>query len=131
MGIRLCGEELLDDRGGNTIEESLQSCILAEEAGIDYLSVTAGWQECAVPVITRDVPMGGWLYIAERMKKNLKVPVSMAYRLFVPELPEKAMSEGKLDIWEMCRPMIADPLLPIKIMEDRQQDIITYIACKV
>ncbi len=131
VGIRLCGEELLDDRGGNTIEESLQSCILAEEAGIDYLSVTAGWQECAVPVITRDVPMGGWLYIAERMKKNLKVPVSMAYRLFGPELPEKAMSEGKLDIWEMCRPMIADPLLPIKIMEDRQQDIIPCIACNV
>jgi 2,4-dienoyl-CoA reductase (NADPH2) len=131
IGIRLCGEELLDDRGGNTPEESLQSIQIAEKAGIDYLSVTAGWQESPVSVISRDVPMGNWLYIAERMKKNIKVPVSMAYRLFIPEIPEKAMADGKLDLWEMCRPMIADPHLPKKIMEDRQQDIIPCIACNV
>jgi len=80
--IRLCGEELLDDRGGNKPEESLEVIKIAEKAGIDCLSVTAGWQESAVSVITRDIPMGNWLYIAERMKKNLKIPVAMAYRLF-------------------------------------------------
>jgi len=131
VGIRLCGEELLDDRGGNSPEESLESVKLAVEAGADYISITAGWQESMVPVITRDVPMGHWLYIAERMKKNIKVPVSMAYRLFVPEIPEKAMEEGRLDIWEMCRPMIADPALPKKVMEGRQQDIVPCIACNV
>jgi len=129
--IRLCGEERLDDRGGNTPEESLQAIKLAEQAGIDMLSVTAGWQESAESVITRDIPMGNWLFIAERMKKNLKVPVSMAYRLFVPELPEKAIAEGKLDFWEMCRPMIADPFLPRKISEDRQEDIIPCMACNI
>ena len=131
IGIRLCGEELLDDRGGNTPEESLESIKIAEKAGLDYLSVTAGWQESPVSVITRDVPMGNWLYISERMKKNVKVPVSMAYRLFVPEIPEKAIADGRLDMWEMCRPMIADPFLPLKIMQDRQQDIIPCIACNV
>jgi 2,4-dienoyl-CoA reductase (NADPH2) len=131
IGIRLCGEELLDDRGGNTIEESLESVKLCEAAGADYLTVTAGWQESIIPVITRDVPMGHWLYIAERMKNNIKIPVSMAYRLFLPDIPEKAISEGKLDIWEMCRPLIADPAMPIKIMEDRQQDVIPCIACNV
>lgn len=131
IGIRLCGEELLDDRGGNTPEESLESIKIAGKAGIDYLSVTAGWQESTVSVISRDVPMGNWLYIPERIKKNIKVPVSMAYRLFLPEIPEKAISDGRLDLWEMCRPMIADPFLPKKIMEDRQQDIVPCIACNV
>jgi 2,4-dienoyl-CoA reductase (NADPH2) len=131
IGIRLCGEELLDDRGGNTPEESLESIKIAEKAGIDYLSVTAGWQESAVSVITRDCPMGSWLYIAERMKKHIKVPVTMAYRLFVPEIPERAIAEGKLDFWEMCRPMIADPMLPLKILEDRQEDIIPCMACNI
>lgn len=131
IGIRLCGRELLDDRGGNKPEESLESIKLAIEAGCDYLSVTAGWQESLIPVITRDVPMGNWLFIAEEVKKNISVSVSMAYRLFVPDIPEKAMAEGKLDYWEMCRPMIADPFLPRKIMEDRQQDIIPCIACNV
>jgi len=131
VGIRLCGEELLDDRGGNSPEESLESIKLAVEAGCNYISVTAGWQESMIPVITRDVPMGNWLYIAERVKKAVDVPVSMAYRLFVPDIPEKAMDEGRLDIWEMCRPMIADPALPKKVMEDRQEDIIPCIACNV
>jgi 2,4-dienoyl-CoA reductase (NADPH2) len=131
IGIRLCGRELLDDRGGNKPEESLESIKLAVEAGCDYISVTAGWQESLIPVITRDVPMGNWLFVAEELKKNVDVPVSMAYRLFVPDIPEKAIAEGKLDYWEMCRPMIADPFLPRKIMEDREQDIIPCIACNV
>jgi len=131
IGIRLCGRELLDDRDGNKPEESLESIKLAAEAGCDYLSVTAGWQESLIPVITRDVPMGNWLFVAEEVKKNIGVPVTMAYRLFIPDIPEKAIAEGKLDYWEMCRPMIADPFLPKKIMEDRQQDIIPCIACNV
>ena len=130
IGIRLCAWEMLDDAGGNTEEESLESIKIAEEAGCDYISVTVGWQESPGSVISRDIPMGKWLDYAERVKKNVKMPVSMAYRLFTPEVPEKAIAEGKLDIWEMCRPMIADPGLPNKIIWDRQEDIIPCIACQ-
>ncbi len=129
--IRLCGEELLDDRGGNTPDESLTSIRIAEKAGIDCLSVTAGWQESAVSVISRDIPMGHWLYVSERMKQNIDVPVAMAYRLFLPELAEDAIVQNKLDIWEMCRPMIADPYLPLKILEGREEEIIPCMACNI
>ena len=129
--IRLCGEELLDDRGGNTKEESLEVIKIAEQAGIDCLSVTVGWQESAVSVISRDVPMGHWLYVAERMKQNLNIPVSMAYRLFLPEIPEQAIAEGKLDFWEMCRPMMADPELPNKVLYGKQEEIIPCMACNI
>ena len=131
IGIRLCGWEMLDDRGGNTEDESLESIKIAEAAGCDYMSVTVGWQESLGSVISRDIPMGNWLYIAERTKKALNIPVCMAYRLFTPEIPEKAIAEGKMDFWEMCRPQIADPALPNKIMWDRQEDIIPCIACQV
>jgi len=131
IGIRLCGWEMLDDRGGNTKEESMKSIKIAEEAGCDFISVTVGWQESLGSVISRDIPMGSWLYVAEETKKNVKIPVCMAYRLFTPDVPEKAIAEGKLDIWEMCRPMIADPHLPHKIMWDRQEDIIPCLACQV
>jgi len=131
LGIRLCGWEMLDDVEGNPEEESLESIKIAETAGCDYISVTVGWQESLGSVISRDIPMGKWLYVAERTKKAVKVPVSMAYRLFVPEIPEKAIAEGKLDIWEMCRPQIADPALPNKIKWDHQEDIIPCIACQV
>ena len=131
LGIRLCAEELLNDVRGNTPEESMMSYKIAEEAGIDYLSVTAGWQESIVPVISRDVPMGSWIHLAKRAKEHVKVPIQMAYRLFKPDLPNKAIGDGHLDMWEMCRPMIADPLMPKKVLEGREEDIRHCVACNL
>ncbi|NOR52489.1 MAG: NADH oxidase, partial [Candidatus Aminicenantes bacterium] len=131
VGIRLCGWEMLDEMEGNTEEESMESIKTAEAAGCDFISVTVGWQESLGSVISRDIPMGKWLHVAETTKKAVKMPVSMAYRLFVPDIPDKAIAEGKLDIWEMCRPQIADPDLPNKIMWDRQEEITPCIACQV
>lgn len=131
LGIRLCGIELLDDRGGNTFEESIESFRLAEEAGADYVSVTVGWHESSISVITRDVPMGHWLYVAEAVKKVVKIPVMMAFRQFTPDIPEKAISDGIIDFWEVCRPMIADPELPKKAAEGREKEIIPCIACNL
>jgi 2,4-dienoyl-CoA reductase (NADPH2) len=131
--IRLCADELLNDRGGNTPEESLQVIKLAEKAGVDCLSVTAGWQESAISVISRDCKMGQWLYLAKRVKEalNPETRVSMAYRLFLPEYPEEAIAKGALDFWEMCRPMIADPNLPKKILDGRKEEIIPCMACNL
>jgi len=131
VGIRLCGAELLDDRGGNTLEESIESFVIAEEAGADYLSVTIGWHESSVPVITRDVPMGHWLWVAERVKKAVKVPVMMAFRQFTPDIPERAIANGAIDFWEACRPMIADPEIPRKVAEGKEEEIVPCIACNL
>jgi 2,4-dienoyl-CoA reductase (NADPH2) len=131
VGIRLCAEELLDDVRGNTPEESMMSYKIAEESGVDYISVTAGWQESIVPVISRDVPQGSWLHLAKRSKENVKIPVMMAYRLFDPNIPHKAIEKGELDLWQMCRPMIADPLLPKKVLEGREEDIRWCVACNL
>jgi 2,4-dienoyl-CoA reductase (NADPH2) len=131
VGIRLCGAELLDDRGGNTLEESIESFVIAEEAGADYLSVTVGWHESSVPVITRDVPMGHWLWVADRVKKAVKVPVMMAFRQFTPDIPERAIANGAIDFWEACRPMIADPEIPRKVAEGKEDEIIPCIACNL
>lgn len=131
VGIRLCGLELLDDRGGNTPEESLETFSIAEKAGADYVSVTVGWHESSEPVITRDVPMGNWLYVAKEVKKRVNIPVMMAFRQFLPHIPEKAIKEGIIDFWEVCRPMIADPELPNKAKEGKEEEIIPCIACNL
>ena len=131
VGIRLCGHELLDDRGGNTMEESIESFKIAEEAGADYVSVTVGWHESSQSVITRDVPMGHWLPVAEAVKKAVNIPVMMAFRQFLPQIPEEAIAGSQIDFWEMCRPMIADPELPQKVREGREDEIIPCIACNI
>ncbi len=129
--IRLCGEELLGDRGGSAPQESLEMNRIICNAGVDMLSVTVGWQESAESVISRDIPQGHWLHVARRMKDNLDIPVCMAYRLFEPKYPEAALAEGTIDFWESCRAMIADPMLPNKILEGREEDIIPCMACNI
>jgi 2,4-dienoyl-CoA reductase (NADPH2) len=131
VGIRLCGHELLDDRGGNTMDESVETFAIAEEAGADFLSVTIGWHESSQSVITRDVPMGHWLPVAEAVKKKVNIPVMMAFRQFLPDIPEMAIAAGQIDFWEMCRPMIADPELPLKAKEGREDEIIPCVACNL
>lgn len=131
VGIRLCSEELLDDVRGNTPEESMETYKIAEEAGADYISCTLGWQESIYPVISRDIPQGNWLHLAKRAKENVKIPIQMAYRLFTPDRPNKAIGDGELDIWEMCRSMIADPLMPKKVLEGREDEIRHCVACNL
>jgi len=131
VGIRLCGNELLDDRGGNTMDESIETFRIAEEAGVDFVSVTIGWHESSQSVITRDVPMGHWLPVAEAVKKAVNIPVMMAFRQFLPNIPEKAIACKQIDFWELCRPMIADPELPNKIKEEREDEIIPCVACNL
>jgi 2,4-dienoyl-CoA reductase (NADPH2) len=131
VGIRLCSEELLDDVRGNTPEESMETYKMAEEAGADYISCTLGWQESIFPVISRDIPQGNWLYLAKRAKEHVRIPIQMAYRLFTPDKPDKAIGDGELDFWEMCRSMIADPLMPKKVLERREDEIRHCVACNL
>lgn len=130
--IRLCAWEQLDDVNGNTMEESLQTYLMAEEAGVDSISITVGWQESIVPVISRDVDKGSWLWVPKKAKEfGVKVPVSMAYRLFEAEMADKAIADGVIDYWENCRPQIADPHMPLKFLEGREEDIRWCVACNV
>jgi len=131
LGIRLCSEELLDDVRGNTPEESMESYKIAEEAGADYISCTLGWQESIYPVISRDIPMGNWIHLAKRAKEHVKIPIQMAYRLFKPGLPNEKIGADELDIWEICRSMIADPHMPKKVAEGREEEIRHCVACNL
>jgi len=131
VGIRLCSEELLDDVRGNTLEESMESYKISEEAGVDYISCTLGWQESIYPVISRDIPMGNWIHLAKRAKEHVKVPIQMAYRLFKPGLPNEKIGAGELDFWEICRSMIADPFMPKKVLEGKEGEVRHCVACNL
>ncbi len=131
LGIRLCSEELLDDVRGNPPEESMETYKIAEEAGADYISCTLGWQESIYPVISRDIPMGNWIHLAKRAKEHVNIPIQMAYRLFKPGLPNEKIGAGELDIWEMCRSMIADPHMPKKVAEGKEEEIRHCVACNL
>ncbi len=61
----------------------------------------------------------------------MNIPVMMAFRQFLPHIPEKAIADGEIDFWEACRPTIADPDLPRKVLDGKEDEIIPCIACNV
>ncbi|MFH1954483.1 MAG: FAD-dependent oxidoreductase [Pseudomonadota bacterium] len=121
--IRLNGTDQIE--GGNTEEEQIEIAKMVEEIGVVLFSVTVGWHESTAASITSEKRPGEWLYLAENWKKaGIKTPICMAYRLNRPDVADKAIGDGIIDYWEGCRPGIADPYLPKKIMEGREEDVL-------
>jgi 2,4-dienoyl-CoA reductase (NADPH2) len=123
MVVRLNGEELMDEFGGSTPEECTEFMRLAERAGVDLISIVVGWHEARKGALGRDVPTDGWLPLAARAKAAVKVPVAFGPRFGDPVMAAQAMAEGKIDLWEVCRPFLADPALLHKVAEDRVEEI--------
>ncbi len=123
LWIRLNAAELMDDRGGNTERECLEYMKMAQDGGADGISIVIGWHESTKGALGRDVPTDEWLYLAADAKKELHVPIAFGPRFGDPIMAEKAIAEGVIDFWEVCRPFLADPELLIKVREDRLKEI--------
>ncbi len=121
--VRLNGVELMDEYGGNTAEECLEFMKMAEGAGADCISLVIGWHESRTGALGRDVSSDHWLHLAEAAKKVVDIPVAFGPRFGDPLLAEKALGEGSIDFWEVCRPLLADPELVHKIKENRVREI--------
>jgi 2,4-dienoyl-CoA reductase-like NADH-dependent reductase (Old Yellow Enzyme family)/thioredoxin reductase len=124
--FRICADELMPE--GNSPDDLRKVALMLQGAGVDALSLTVGWHESTVPVITGEIPLAHWLPLAKRMKKVVGIPVMMAYRVTHTEA-ERAIQEGIIDFWEASRPFIADPQLPRKLAENRPEDIVPCICC--
>jgi 2,4-dienoyl-CoA reductase (NADPH2) len=127
---RISGDELIP--GGNTLKEAQVIAQKLEKAGVRAFNVTAGWHESRVPMITMDVPRGGYVYLAEGIKTALKgteARVIASNRINDPFLAEQILREGKADLISMGRALVADPELPNKAREGRFDEIVTCIAC--
>ncbi|ODU08758.1 MAG: NADH oxidase [Rubrivivax sp. SCN 71-131] len=110
--VRLNGNELMDQWGGNTEDESFELMKLAAEHGVDMISVTVGWQEAPESSIGRDVPPGYWNRLAARAKQLLpNTTIAFGNRLPDPRMASACIEKGEFDFWEVCRPMLADPEL--------------------
>jgi 2,4-dienoyl-CoA reductase (NADPH2) len=107
IGIRLSSDELLP--GGNSREEGIEQMLIAQEAGVDYISAVVAWHESPEGSWGRDKESDHFLYSLEGIKKHIKVPIAFGPQLKDPYLVEKCIKDGLLDYWEMCRPFLADP----------------------
>ncbi|MDP2952770.1 MAG: FAD-dependent oxidoreductase [Chloroflexota bacterium] len=124
---RLSGTDFMP--GGFDLEDTKVGAGLLERAGVDALDVSTGWLDASVPFIQMSVPRGAYIYLAEGVKKVVKVPVVGGTRMNDPVLANDVIAKGRVDMVYMGRPLIADPELPNKAREGRLDDIRLCTAC--
>ncbi len=118
-----------DNGPGLSMEEAKQIAVWMEEAGLDLHDLSVGWHETSVPLTTKGIEDGHWMYIAQEIKTVAKKPVGQGYRNTDPTIMEQNLADGKCDVIAGLRYSIADPALPLKVMEDRTEDMRKCIVC--
>ncbi|MGN0267139.1 MAG: FAD-dependent oxidoreductase [Lachnospiraceae bacterium] len=126
--FRLSGSELFE--GGYDLAEG---CRIAEqiEPYIDLLHVSAGTYQRGFgdthPSMFKE--HGCNVYLAAEIKKHVKVPVATLGGLNDPAQMEEIIASGKADVVYMGRALLADPELPRKVTENRDEDIVRCLRC--
>ncbi len=126
--FRLSGSELFE--GGYDLAEG---CRIAQqiEPYIDLLHVSAGTYQRGFgdthPSMFKE--HGCNVYLATEIKKHVSVPVATIGGLNDPHQMEEIIASGKADVVYMARALLADPFLPRKVVENREDEIVKCLRC--
>lgn len=129
---RVSADDFLGDEG-LTIDETADFYgPLLEKLGVDCIDVSGGIQERVYyniqPLYS---PKATILFLAERVREKVNVPVIGVGRINDPKLVERIFEQGKVDMLALARQSLADPGFPKKMQEGRYADIRKCIACDI
>jgi 2,4-dienoyl-CoA reductase (NADPH2) len=125
--MRLAGNDFME--GSNTNKEAAIFASELEKAGVNCFDVTGGWHETRVPQLTMQVPRKAYVYLAQGIRSAVSVPVIASNRINDPGLGEEVLCEGQADLVTMARALLADPDLPNKALQGKEELITHCVAC--
>lgn len=119
-------------QGGLTIEDIIEFCKLAKEAGVDVLDVSRGNIITAasvyeVPPI--DIPRGFNVENAARIRRETGMLTIAVGRINHADQAEDILEGDKADLIVMGRAQLADPEFCNKAMAGRVDDIVYCVGC--
>lgn len=128
--FRMNANELYKE--GHGLDEAVKIAKLMENH-VDLLDISAG-NNCdpesyVTTIPSMFLPHAVFSQWAAEIKKNVKIPVSVVAGITEPELAEEILANGTADFVEMGRALIADPFLPKKAREGRDEDILKCMKC--
>jgi 2,4-dienoyl-CoA reductase-like NADH-dependent reductase (Old Yellow Enzyme family)/thioredoxin reductase len=130
--FRMSGAEFT--KNGYDIQEGIRIAKLIAPK-VDLLQVSAGVHDDPETCVITHPDMfhehGCNVWLAAAIKKEVDVPVACIGGLNDPAQMEEILASGKADVIEMSRALIADPYLPRKIMEGREDEIVRCVRCLV
>ena len=126
--FRFSADEFM--QGGRTLEDSLPIPPFLEKAGVDCIHVSAsasGVDREDRSILSHVEPMSypqGWrVYLAEAVRKTVKIPVITVGVIREPEFAERIIVEGRADFLAIGRGLIADPEWPKKALAGKVKEI--------
>lgn len=129
--FRMNGMELFE--AGHDLDEAIEIAKYLQDY-VDMIQVSAGNQEIPESFVYTHAdmfqPHGLNVDMAAAIKKHVKVPVSVVGAITDPDLAEAIIASGKADAVVMARALIADPFLPNKAKEGRDEDIRKCMRCQ-
>jgi mycofactocin system FadH/OYE family oxidoreductase 2 len=130
LGVRLNADEM-HPRGGLTLEDAKQIAIRLEATGqIDFLDLSLGtFHNLYLVEGSMHTPLAYTVPLSAAIRSVVNLPVYATNRINDPHLAEKILEDGQGDMINMVRALIADPELPNKAREGREEDIRQCIAC--
>ena len=128
VGARINADDYID--GGWTPDDTLRLVPLLEDAGADYLHVSAGvYGSRQLTIPSMYVDQGCFVHLAETVKSAATVPVVAVGRIKAPQLAEDIIVQGKADMVAMGRSLLADADLPNKARQSVIDQIRPCIGC--
>jgi len=130
LGVRLCGDELLE--GGTTIDEAVELARMVEATGqVDYINISIGVATASLFMIEASmaVPPGYALYISSAIRRAVSLPVIGVGRLKDPLQADRALAEGHCDLVGVVRGQIADPDFAAKARAGMTEEIRLCLSC--
>ena len=124
---RLSMLDLIPD--GQSWDEVVTLAKAIEAAGATLLNTGIGWHEARVPTIATSVPRGAFAWVTKKLRGEVSIPLIATNRINTPEVAERILADGDVDMVSMARPLLADPQFVVKAAQDRAADINTCIAC--
>jgi mycofactocin system FadH/OYE family oxidoreductase 2 len=130
LGVRLCGDELID--GGTGIEDAVAVARMVEASGqVDYINTSIGVATATLYMIeaSMQVPPGYALFIPSAIRAAVDLPVVGVGRFKDPLQAERALADGVCDLVGVVRGQIADPDFALKARSGHATDIRTCLSC--
>lgn len=126
--FRMSGAEFVDD--GYDLDEGIRIAKQIEPY-VDLLHVSAGTYQRTFGITHPSMftEHGRNVYLAAEIKKHVSVPVATIGALNDPEQMEEIIASGGADVIYMARALLADPFLPRKITENRDDEIVHCLRC--
>lgn len=130
LGIRLNADEM-HPKGGLTLEDAKKIAVRLEAAGqLDFMDLSLGtFHNLYLVEGSMHTPLAYTVPLSAGIRSVVNLPVYCTNRINDPHLAEKILEDGQGDMINMVRALIADPELPNKAREERDDDIRQCIAC--